>query len=135
MTKTWLEEYLRPAWFRSELVTGLAKEYYPRITFSADAGQADAASGGTDASGGLAERIAGAHRSIRDYLAYVLLDFVLADPSLEEMPAGRAFEFAGEMQLTSAFEPVYKKELQLSDKKWRQHKQKVQEAWKRSGHL
>jgi len=118
MTQTFLSQYLCPSWFRSTLVEGLAKEYFPKISFGAT----------TDPSG-LAERIAGAHPSIRDYFAYVLLDFVLADPSLEEMPAGRAFEFAAEMQLTTAFEPVYKKELQLSDKKWQQHKQKVHEAY------
>jgi hypothetical protein len=118
MTQTFLSQYLRPSWFRSTLVEGLAKEYFPKISFGAT----------TDPSG-LAERIAEAHPSIRDYFAYVLLDFVLADPSLEEMPAGRAFEFAAEMQLTTAFEPVYKKELQLSDKKWQQHKQKVHEAY------
>ena len=120
MTQAFLQEYLRPAWFRSALVEGLAREYFPKLSFAP--GDQDPA---------LADRIAGAHPSIQDYFAYVLLDFVLADPSLEEMPAGRAFEFAGEMQLTAAFEPAYKKELQLSDKKWQQHKQKVREAYAR----
>ena len=119
MTQTFLREYLRPSWFRTTLVEGLAKEYFPKISFAApEAEEPD-----------LADRIAASHPSIRDYFAYVLLDFVLADPSLEEMPAGRAFEFAGEMQLTTTFEPVYKKELQLSDKKWQQHRQKVHEAY------
>jgi len=119
MTQIFLKEYLRPSWFRTTLVEGLAKEYFPKISFGAP----------ETADSGLADRIAASHPSIRDYFAYVLLDFVLADPSLEEMPAGRALEFAGEMQLTTAFEPVYKKELQLSDKKWQQHRQKVHEAY------
>jgi len=137
MTRAFLQEYLRPAWFRSTLVEGLAKEYFPKISFGGVPGGEDPAVGPGVAGSGvsdagvtaLAERIAASHSSIRDYFAYVLLDFVLADPSLEEMPAGRAFEFAGEMLLTTAFEPVYKKELQLSDKKWQQHKQKVHEAY------
>jgi hypothetical protein len=45
------------------------------------------------------------------------------------MPAGRAFEFAGEMQLSNVYDAIYKKELQLNDKKWLQHKQKVQKAY------
>ncbi|MBS1605786.1 MAG: M48 family metalloprotease [Bacteroidetes bacterium] len=119
MTQTFIREYLRPSWFRTTLVEGLAKEYYPKMAFGApEAAEPD-----------LSDRIAASHPSIRDYFAYVILDFVLADPSLEEMPAGRAFEFAAEMQLTSAFEPVYKKELRLSDKKWQQHKQKVHEVY------
>jgi hypothetical protein len=119
LTRAFLVGYLRPEWFRSALVEGLAEQYFPKISF--DTGIQDPAA--------LAERIAGAHPSIQDYFAYVLLDFVLTDPSLEEMPAGRAFEFAGEMQLTAAFESAYKKELQLSDKKWLQYKQKVQETY------
>ncbi|MBS1662318.1 MAG: M48 family metalloprotease [Bacteroidetes bacterium] len=119
LTRLFLQEYLRPKWFQSTLIIGLAKQYFS--TF-APAGEAD---GGP----GLAAAIGGAHPSIRDYFSYVLLDFVLADPSLEEMPAGRAFELAGELQLTAAFDPIYKKELQLSDKKWQQHKQKVQETY------
>ena len=120
ITALFLQEYLRPKWLQSSLVMGLVREYFPGGL-------------GMEGSPGGVERLAGAitdaHPSIRDYFAYVLLDFVLADPSLEEMPAGRAFEFAGEMQLTAAYDPIYKKELQLSDKKWQQHKQKVLDAY------
>jgi hypothetical protein len=104
---------------------GLASEYFPDMRLvGGDSGEADREK--------LVDAIAGAHSSIRDYFAYVLLDFALADPSLEEMPAGRAFAFAAEMQLTTIYETVYKKELQLSDKKWQQHKQKVQAAYESS---
>ena len=120
LTALFLQEYLRPNWLQSTLVMGLAREYFPGgLEMGRD-------NGGVDR---LIDTITGAHPSIRDYVAYVLLDFALADPSLEEMPAGRAFEFAGEMQLTAAYDPIYKKELQLSDKKWQQHKQKVFEAY------
>jgi len=143
LTALFLQEYLRPKWIQSALVMGLAREYFPE-GFEAGRGTGvgrgagmERGPGGAGGWGGLAEGdrerlidlITGAHPSIRDYFAYVLLDFVLADPSLEEMPAGRAFEFAGEMQLTAAYDPIYKKELQLSDKKWQQHKQKVLDAY------
>ena len=119
LTALFLQEYLQPKWIQSTLVMGLVREYFPG---GLEVGR------GIDA-GRLIDAITGAHPSIRDYFAYVLLDFALADPSLEEMPAGRAFEFAGEMQLTAAYDPIYKKELQLSDKKWQQHKQKVLDAY------
>jgi len=119
LTALFLQGYLRPKWLQSTLVMGLVREYFPGgIELGQDIDE-----------GRLVDTITGAHPSIRDYFAYVLLDFVLADPSLEEMPAGRAFEFAGEMQLTAAYDPIYKKELQLSDKKWQQHRQKVLDAY------
>ena len=77
----------------------------------------------------LQEAIAALHPDIRTYFGYVLLDFALADPSLEDMPAGRAFEFAAEMQLSDVYDTICKKELHLNDKKWLQHKQKVQKAY------
>jgi hypothetical protein len=147
LTALFLQEYLRPKWLQSTLVMGLIREYFPEgIELGRGMGTEQGSGGGGAGSGvgdrggmGVADGLAGrerligiitdAHPSIRDYFAYVLLDFVLADPSLEEMPAGRAFEFAGEMQLTAAYDPIYKKELQLSDKKWQQHKQKVLEAY------
>lgn len=132
LTKLFLQEYLRPKWFQSTLVMGLAREYFP-MGKEGGAGRSENGGGEAGLSEASRERlldiITGAHPSIRDYFAYVLLDFVLADPSLEEMPAGRAFEFAEEMQLTAAYDLVYKKELQLSDKKWQQHKQRVHEAY------
>ncbi|WP_431212801.1 M48 family metalloprotease [Puia sp. P3] len=102
LTRAFLVEYLRPEWFRSALVEGLAEQYFPKISFTAQDQDPSAPAA-------LAERLAGAHPSIQDYFAYVLLDFVLTDPSLGEMPAGRAFEFAGETQLTAAFDSAYKK--------------------------
>jgi hypothetical protein len=117
LTRQFLQEYLRPGWMRSTLVTALERQYFPE---------------GGDRNRGpaqLQEVIAGLHPDIRTYFGYVLLDFALADPSLEDMPAGRAFEFAGEMQLSDVYDAICKKELQLNDKKWLQHKQKVQVAY------
>ena len=151
LTALFLQEYLRPKWLQSTLVMGLVREYFPGglvVGRDMEPGRSAGAERGSGVargfggehgsvgdeggSGGahrLIDTLTDAHPSIRDYFAYVLLDFVLADPSLEEMPAGRAFAFAGEMQLTAAYDAIYKKELQLSDKKWQQHKQKVLEAY------
>jgi hypothetical protein len=98
--------------------------------FGQDGGSADSASGSSMREPAqLQETLAGLHPDIRTYFGYVLLDFALADPSLEDMPAGRAFEFAAEMQLSDVYDTICKKELQLNDKKWLQHKQKVQKAY------
>jgi hypothetical protein len=136
LTRQFLQEYLRPGWMRSTLVTALERQYFPNPGGPAAdqsavnrnaAAQEEAAQDRGAAH--LQEAIAGLHPDIRTYFGYVLLDFALADPSLEDMPAGRAFEFAGEMQLSDVYDTICKKELQLNDKKWLQHKQKVQKAY------
>jgi hypothetical protein len=120
LTREFLQEYLRPGWIRSTLVTALERQYFSDSASPAR-GLAEVVQ--------LQEAIAGLHPDIRTWLGYVLLDFALADPSLEDMPAGRAFEFAGEMQLSDVYDAICQKELQLNDKKWQQHKQKVQKAY------
>jgi hypothetical protein len=45
------------------------------------------------------------------------------------MPAGRALEFAGELQLSEVYETICRKELQLNDKKWQQQKEKLLKAY------
>jgi hypothetical protein len=143
LTREFLQEYLRPAWIRSTLVMALEQQYFQtsgktreraanaaNSVFGQDGGSADSASGSSMREPAqLQETLAGLHPDIRTYFGYVLLDFALADPSLEDMPAGRAFEFAAEMQLSDVYDTICKKELQLNDKKWLQHKQKVQKAY------
>ena len=77
----------------------------------------------------LIETIGKAHQSIKDYLSYVLLDFALVDPSLEEVPSGWTFQFAEDIQLKDTYDGILKKEMKFSDKKLAQHKQKVLNAY------
>jgi hypothetical protein len=55
----------------------------------------------------LAEGLAGAHGSVRDYFAFVLLDFVLADASLEDRSAARARAFAADLPFADSFGHLY----------------------------
>lgn len=121
-TRTFLQSYLQPAWFRTELVTALAKQYFSDF---APTPLPEPALLQT-----LTEKIGSAHTSLKEYFSYVLLDFTLADPSLEEAPAGRAFHFAETMQLTATYDQAVKKELQFSDRRLQLHKQKVLAAYK-----
>ena len=75
------------------------------------------------------EIISESHSSIKDYLGYIMLDFALVDGELEQIPFGWAFQFAETIQLKDVFDIIVKKELQLSDKKLQQHKQKTMSAW------
>jgi len=119
LTKEFLQLYLKPKWFRSSVVTNLAKQYFTDFSWKEDALLLHH----------FAEKINNAHSSIKNYLSYVLLDFAMADTSLEEVPQGWAFQFAEDVQLKEAFDAAVKKELQLSDKKLQQLKQKTLAAY------
>ena len=70
-----------------------------------------------------------AHSSIREYFAYVLLDFALADPDLEDVPAGYALLTAEACGLSDVFEPIVKKEMSYSDKQWERQRQQMKAAY------
>jgi Zn-dependent protease with chaperone function len=118
-TRKFMQLLLKPNWFRSTLVTSLAKQYFTDFSYE-DAVTLDEQ---------FVQTISGAHTSIKDYLGYIMLDFALVDGALEQIPFGWAFQFAGTIQLTAIFDAIVKKELQLSDKKLQQHKQKTMAAW------
>jgi hypothetical protein len=101
------------------MVTGLVKQYFADFTWRED----------LLLSAQMIEKISNAHSSIKDYLAYILLDFCLLDPNLEDIPLGWAFQFAEDVQLKGEFDQVIKKELKFSDKKLQQHKAKMLAAY------
>jgi hypothetical protein len=133
LTREFLQEYLKPEWMRSTRVTALERQYFPDER-TGELGSDSSVRGlaGDDRGRGpvqLQEAIAALHPDIRTWLCYVLLDFAVVDPALKELPAGRAFEFAAEMRLSDVYDAICKKEWQLNDKKWLQHKQMVQKAY------
>ncbi len=66
--------------------------------------------------------------SSRDYLAYMWLDFALADPETEEQVLERAFLLARTAGLTDNLAAVLKKELKLSSKKYNERFKKIMVA-------
>lgn len=107
LTLEFIRLLLKPKWFRTTLVHALAKQYFSEFSFD------DSVSVRQEFS----DAVFQSHHSIKEYLAYVLLDFVLSDPALEEVPMGRAFELAEALHLKLNFEAILKKEMRLSDKK------------------
>ncbi|OQP39841.1 peptidase M48 [Niastella yeongjuensis] len=118
-TRTFMQLLLKPNWFRSALVGSLAKQYFADFSYDEEITPDEQ----------FVEIINGSHTSIKDYLGYIMLDFALVDGALEQIPFGWAFQFAETIQLKDVFEAIVKKELQLSDKKLQQHKQKTMAAW------
>jgi Zn-dependent protease with chaperone function len=119
LSRKFLQLFLKPNWFRSSLVTGMARQFFPDFSYD------DTVVADEQFTAFLGE----AHSSIRDYLAYVMLDFALVDGQLEQIPFGWAFQFAENLQLKDVFDAIVKKELQLTDKKLQQHKQNTMSAW------
>jgi hypothetical protein len=119
LTRTFLQLYLKPKWFRTTLVQSQAKEYFSDYS-SNDQILLDPQ---------LVDRIREAHPSIKDYLCSLLLDFALLDSSLEEVPFGWAFQFAEDVELKEAFDRIVIRELKLSEKKLQTYKQNTLAAF------
>lgn len=118
LTEELLAYYLRPTWMRTAPVMSLARQYFPEFSWDR--------AGGVE---GVKTFLDGAHSSIREYFAYVLLDFALADPDLEDVPAGYALLVAEACGLTEVFEPIIKKEMSYSDKQWERQRQQMKAAY------
>jgi hypothetical protein len=113
LTRAFIFEFLRPDWIRTPSMTALAYAFFADLSW--DEGDDDP----SDEPGGegavrhfstgarLVDGLAGAHGSVRDYFAFVLLDFVLADASLEERAATRARAFAADLTIADSFGHLY----------------------------
>ncbi len=118
LTEEFLACYIRPKWFRTAPVMSLATQYFPEYSLER--------TGDTER---VTTFLKDAHSSIREYFAYVLLDFALADPELEDVPAGYALQLAETWGLTDVFEPIIKKEMSYSDKQWERQRQEMKTAY------
>ncbi len=107
-TRVVLEKFLSPKWFQTDPVLGHARMFFedfkpPR--------QEEIGSFETNADG-LAARAA-EDKQLRNYLCYLLLDFVIADPELDDTPLAAALQFSGRLGIEPDFERVAGKELKL----------------------
>lgn len=119
ITRFFLQLFLKPKWFQSTMVISQAKQYFIDFAWDENALLGEK----------LTEAISKAHTSVKEYLAYILLDFALVDSTLEEIPSGWAFQFAEDVQLKEVYDGILKKELKFSDKKLQQHKEKMLAAY------
>ena len=100
-TRRLLEYLLQPKWFQTPAVLGHARLFF-----------ADIEPGATRRPE-LLEGLKFSDRGTREYLGYVLLDFVTADPELDEMPLAAALELSRELDLSTDFEKLVTKELKM----------------------
>lgn len=100
-TRQVLEQFLQPKWFQTPAVLGHAKLFFSDIQPAATKNLAAIAS------------FKSMESQTRDYLSYVLLDFVTADPDLDEMPLAAALELSRHLEFDGHFEKLAAKELKL----------------------
>jgi hypothetical protein len=119
LTRILLQLLLKPKWIQSTLMLSQAAQYFTGFSLDANLLLTEP----------VISRVEKAHASIKDYLGYVLLDFALLDPALEEIPAGWTLQFAEDIRLKDEYDAILKKEMKLSEKKLQQYKQKTLAAF------
>ncbi|WP_336515047.1 M48 family metalloprotease [Pollutibacter soli] len=119
LTRKFLQLFLKPKWFRTNVVKNQALQFFP--DFAGDEQALFAPE--------ILDQVEASHHSIKEYLCYLLLDFILVDQSLEIVPFGWGFQFAEEIGLKKTFDEIVTREFKYSLKKLQQHKQKSLEAY------
>lgn len=99
LTERFLAELLRPKWIQTEPVLAHARAYFPAFKPSARVDE-------TVATELKMEDAAG-----REFLSYVLLDFVAVDPQLEDTRLAAALEWSERLGISETFEKLAVKEL------------------------
>ncbi|MFO1514191.1 MAG: M48 family metalloprotease [Verrucomicrobiota bacterium] len=114
-TRRLLEHLLQPKWFQTPAVLGHAKLFFddlqPATTRDTSALKA----------------FTSPDARTQEYLSYVLLDFVTADPELEEVPLAAALELSRELAFDAQFEKLAAKELKLKIRDVRKLKEQAAE--------
>lgn len=114
-TRRLLEYFLQPKWFQTPTVLSHAKLFF------------DDFQPATTKDPGVLEPFKTGDAKLREYLFYVLLDFVSADPELDEMPLAAALELSRQLELDAPFEKLAAKELKLKVRDVRKLKEQAAE--------
>jgi hypothetical protein len=114
-TRRLLETFLQPKWFQTAAVLGHAKLFFDDIqpTITKDTSALDA--------------FKSSDPKTREYLCFVLLDFVTSDPELDEMPLAAALELSRQLEFDAQFEKLAAKELKLKVREVRKLKEQAAE--------
>lgn len=115
LTRRILTHFLGPKWFQTEAVLAHARLFFPDFqpALASDAGWV--------------EDFKLTEPSLRDYLGYLLLDFVTADPKLDELPLAAALEFSRQLDMDELFEQMATKELKLKARDFKRLKEQAVE--------
>lgn len=106
LTRRFLAEILRPAWFRSPPVLAHARAFFPDFT---------AASAPDET---LVADLRSSDAATREYLCYLLLDFAAIDRDLEDVSLAAALDWSERIEIADQFEKLALKELGIGKRQW-----------------
>ncbi|QJE97132.1 M48 family metalloprotease [Luteolibacter luteus] len=115
LTRRFLGDHLRPAWFRSEAALAHAKLFFPDFSLGEETDEA------------LPADLLELSKARREYLCQVMLDFCAVDPELDELPLAAAVERARAMECLGHFEKIAAKELKVKAKDLKRLKETASE--------
>ena len=100
-TRRLLEYFLQPKWFQTPSVLGHAKLFFADFEPKQSGEKFEL------------NEFRFKDNKLNEYLCYLLLDFVTADPDLDEMPLVAALHLSQQLEIDAQFEKLAAKELQL----------------------
>ena len=114
-TRALLEYFLQPKWIQTPAVLGHAKLFFSdfKVPKELEATPVDV--------------FKSCDAKTREYLSYVLLDFVTADPELDDMPLAAALDLSRLMEFDAQFEKLAAKELKMKVRDVRKLKEQAPE--------
>lgn len=112
LTSQLIKIILKPNWNKSDRANNLAKSYFPNLNFAENVDTEE-----------VFDSILLVGDSTKKYLSYILLDFALVDPDQGNIPLGYALEIAEQAGMVNTFKTVIKKEIKLTERKFRDLKE------------
>ena len=102
LTRAVIEVLIKPRFSESEPLEIMARSYFPQFDRrrASDVNRSE-----------LAKELRRASRSLKTYFCYVLADFALADPELEDFVLLEAIRLADDWEMTEAFDEIADKDL------------------------
>jgi len=121
LMRRFLGQLLSPTWFQTELTLAHAKMFFPDFqpAIAEDAG--------------LIESLTVHDPQLRECLAYVLLDFVVADPELGDLPLAAGLQWSRRLGMETIFENIVVKELKVKSNSLKKLKRESEERLKQAG--
>jgi len=114
-TRRLLEQILRPRWMQTPAALGHARLYFGDLQPA------------TAPDESVWDTLRTTDPGTREYLCHVLLDFVTADPELDEMPLAAALVMSRRLEIDGPFEKLATRELKLKTRDLRRLKENAAE--------
>lgn len=108
-TKELISIILKPKWAQSEYCNALYKQYFSSSDKKTEAFIDEA----------FKLKIENSRKNLKEYYAYVMLDFALCDPDLKEAFIGHILDIAEQLSLQDEMKTILKKELNLTEKNYK----------------